>query len=101
MDSMFALSVVDSGIELRSGQTKDTAHSIKEKEQRLVSPGIRIISPSGYIYIYKRTVLLLFYHYKNPSKCVSISSAHQNVICSRHDIAKECSRHDIAEEVLT
>ena len=37
MDSMFALSVVDRGIELRSGQTKDTAHSIKEKEQRLVS----------------------------------------------------------------
>ena len=36
MVSMFASSVVDRGIETRSGQTKDTTHSIKEKEQRLV-----------------------------------------------------------------
>ena len=36
MVSMFASSVVDRGVEPRSGQTKDAARSMKEKGQILV-----------------------------------------------------------------
>jgi len=42
--------------------------------------------------IYPRTVVSVSYHYRNPTKCVSLnlkrtsSSFHWNASCSRHDI---------------